>query len=223
MIQFENVTTESFDYASFEVRSGCRCKIIANSRHEKQVLLDTIVGLRKPLAGRVFLLGKSIYSIPEQELFKVLSRVGMVWQDGRLLSSLTVWENVILPSYYQQGKRPDDLEDKVIALCRALKIGGENLSGFMGKMPGHLTPHEKRMAGLVRAMLTEPELIIYDAPFKDLPSEETEGLGRLTQDFHLRKVGRISVYISVDEKSMQHVESDMTLKQINRKWAIWES
>ncbi len=217
MIKFENVTMDSFGHASFEVKPGSSCKIIVNSRHDKKILLGTMLGLLKPAGGIVRLFGRDIYSISEQESFAILSKVGVAWQDGRLISNLKVWENVILPACYHQGKRPEDLEGKVVALLGDLKIGGGNLSGFMGESPGHLSVHEKRLAGLIRAMLPEPELVIYDSLFEDLAPEETDFLTKLTQDFQSERPGRVSVYVSSDEQSLQHIETDMALKQAKRE------
>jgi len=223
MIQLENVTTDSFDYASFEVMSGSRCKIITNSTREKEVLLDTLLGLRKPTGGRVFLLGKNIYSISDMEYFKIFTRVGMVWPDGRLISNLKVWENMILPACYHHRQSAEDIEEKVMALFSALKINDGNLAEFMSKAPVHLKPHEKRLTGLVRAMLTEPDLMLYDSLFEEISAGEAVVLKTLTQDFHLRKRGRVSVFISRNEQSLEDIEADMTLKQVERELRPWQS
>lgn len=222
MIQFENVTTDGFEYISFETRPGTSCRIIVNSGYDKEMLLAAMLGLRKPEGGRVFVLGKNIYETTEGESNKVFSRVGVAWKDGRLISNLKVWENVILPSCYHQGKRPEELEEKVLALCRALKMDG-NISGLMGALPGHLSQHERRLAGLMRAMLLQPELIIYDSLFEDIDTDEMGVLTQLTKDFQLERPGRVSVYISSDEESLQHMETDMTLKQVKRELRVWKS
>jgi len=222
MIQFKNVTSDAFEDASFEVEAGCSCKIITSSGYVKKVLLDTMLGLRKPASGSVFLFGRDIYCVREQEFLEIMSRIGVIWQDGGLISNLKIRENIVLPSCYHQGKRAGDLEGKVSDLLGSLRISGQ-ISEFMGALPGQLQVREKRLAGLMRSILSEPELVICDSLFEELGPEDAEVLTRLMRDFQMEKQGRASIYISPNEQSLLHMETDVIYKQVKRELRLWKS
>ncbi|MEW6213742.1 MAG: ATP-binding cassette domain-containing protein [Nitrospirota bacterium] len=213
MIRFENVTIENLSSASFEIKEGSVCKIITNSEHQKKVFLNTILALQKPIDGKVFLFGRDIHSISEKESFKIFKKIGMVWRDGGIISNLKVWENITLPIWYHMGERPENVEDRVIDIFKEMGEDVSELSEYMKKLPGPLPVHEKRLIGMVRAMLMEPELMIYDSIFEGLNPEMAERLVRLTTKFHSEKPGRTSVYISSDEQSLKDVKADIILKQ----------
>ena len=223
MIQFESITTDSFEYASFEIPPGTLCKIIMHSGYDKKIFLDTLLGLRKPAGGRAFLFGKNVYSISEQESFKIFRRLGMVRQDGGLISNLKIWENIALPAWYHQGKRPEELEGKAVALLSALGMDERGCADYMGKTPGELPAHEKRLAGMVRESLAEPELMIYDSLFEEIAPETAGALKALTLEFHSRRPGRSSVFISPDEQSIEHIKAGMILRQEGRELKLWRS
>lgn len=213
MIRFEDITTEEyFNSVSFEIKEGILCKIITDSDYEKKTLIDVIFSMEKPVSGRVFLFGKDIYSVSEKESVKILTKIGIVPKDGGLISNLKVWENITLPIWYHTGKRPRDVEDRVIAIFG--EMGKDtSLAKFMGRLSGALPTHEKRLAGMVRAMLMEPDLIIYDSIFEGLNPETVSKLQGLTTKFHLEKPGRTSVYISSEEQSLKDIKADIVLKQ----------
>jgi ABC-type transporter Mla maintaining outer membrane lipid asymmetry ATPase subunit MlaF len=82
----------------------------------------------------------------------------------------------------------------------------------MGKLPGPLPTHEKRLIGLIRAMLIEPELMIYASLFEGLSPDMSDRLMQVTTNFHAEKQGRTSVYITFDEQSIKDVRADITLR-----------
>lgn len=215
MIRLENITTRYFSSVSFEIKGGSACKIITSSDDEKTILLNTILGIRRPISGRVFLLGKDIYSIPEKEYIKLLKRIGVVLEYGGIISNLKVWENIILSVWHHMGKRPRDVEERVIEIFKEMGMDPSYLKELMGRLPGPLPVYEKRLIGLVRAMLIEPDLIIYDSIFEGLNPEMLERLTKLTEKFHLEKPGRTSIYISSNALSIDSVKADQILRLSN--------
>jgi phospholipid/cholesterol/gamma-HCH transport system ATP-binding protein len=213
MIRFENISVENFTSVSFDILEGTVCKIITGSDFHKRTLLQTLFGRNKPVQGTVLLFGKDIYSISEQELLNLFIKVGMVWKDGGLISNLKVWENITLPAWYHMGKHPEEMEDKVISMFSDLGKSGTELNTYMKKLPGPFPVHEKRLIGLVRAMLTEPDLMIYDSLFDGLSPAMAKQLAKYTTLFHSGKPLRTSLYISTDELSLRDIRADLILRQ----------
>jgi len=222
MIRLENVATACFESTSLEMRSGLVCKLITSSDHEKRVLLDTILAVKRPVSGKVFLFERDIWAVSKRDVLKILRKIGMVWSYGGLISNLKVWENITLPVWYHTAKRPEDLEGRVVQIFKEL---GKDVAGldYMGKLPGPLPVTEKRLIGVVRAILMEPEIMIYDALLEGLDSEMAERLLMLTTGFHSGRVGRTSLYVSSDEESLKGLKADITIRQDGRGFTVWES
>ena len=210
MIHLENVTTKRGDSMSFEILPGESCKLITNSESGERLLLQTIIGRRKPLAGKVFVFGMDIYSLPETERLKVFRRLGIVWKEGGLISNLKVWENVLLPACYHGPNRLGAIEEKMTDLFT--RLGMDLSTDYLGRLPGPLPASEKCLIGAVRAMLMEPELMIYDSIFEGLYPEIAERLATLTSSFHTERPGRTSVYVTSHERSVAHIQADKVLR-----------
>lgn len=221
MIKLKDITTQEFHSVSIEIEKGSLCKVITNSDYERKALLDTILGIKKPISGTVSLFGKDIFSSTQKELGTIFGRIGVVWEDGGLISNLKVWENLILPKWYHTGKITGEMEKKAFDIFKEIGINSIPLAEYMGKLPGTLPEHERRLIGLVRAILTEPEIIIYDSIFEGLSPEIIEKLVILTTRFHTEKPGRTSVYISSQEESLKHIKADTVLKQKDKGLYIW--
>ncbi len=225
MIRFEKVTTDRFEFenVTFRIPPGALCKIILHSRHYRKVFLNTMLLLQKPAAGTVFLFGKNGYSISGEKYLKIFQKVGVARDDGGLISNLNIWENITLPALYHRKKRPEDLEDAAIAILSGIGMAGPEMVEFMCRKPGQLPAHERGLAGLVRAMLMEPELIIYDGLFEEMSPEMAGVLKTLTIRFHSEKPGRTSVFIGADDHSLRDIEADIVLRQEGREVKPWQS
>lgn len=212
MIRFENITTEYFSSLSFEIKEGSVCKIIPASDEKKKNLLNIITGIKEPISGKVFLFGEDIYSMFEKKYIKLFHRIGLVLENGGIISNLKVWENITLPVWYHKGKKPEDMEGRIIGIFEELGRSRSYLGELMGKLPGPLPIHEKRIIGLIRTILLEPELMIYESLFEGLSPEIAQRLMTLTEKFHLEKAGRSSVYITTNELPLKDLKADVVLR-----------
>ncbi|TAN41482.1 MAG: ATP-binding cassette domain-containing protein [Nitrospirae bacterium] len=216
MMTLRNVSANGFSDISFESGTGRSVKIIVDSDDEKNLLLRLVTGLQKPDAGEVLLFGKEIYSISEDEYIKLFEKAAVVPGNGGLISNLRVWENITLPIEYHQGINPQDLEDRIIRIVRRLlgiNTDIERIEKLMQQLPGHLSPHEKRVVGVVKAFIAEPEVIIYDSIFEGLNPEMQDELTTMTTQFHKEKAGRVSLYLTSDEYSLRKAPADIILRQ----------
>lgn len=222
MISFKNVSTKCFDHLSFDLPEGKVCKILANSDYDVRVFIDTLLFLSKPLSGEVFLFDENMGSLSEGEQLNRFKRIGMVWKNGGLVSNLKVRENVFLPLAYHKGEKVESVEEKVEALF--LKMGWESkgLAAYMGRLPGTLPLHEKKLMGLIRTILSRPDLVIYESLFDGLDLKKADDLLRTTSDFHNEEEMRTSIYISSDEDALSRVRADVSIMQKGREFLRWD-
>lgn len=171
-IRFEDVSlrfgdTPALDHVSFEVRAGESRVVYGAAGSGKSMLLKTAVGLVKPDSGRVFLFGEDITRMKERELFDLRARVGILFQEGGLFDSLSIAENVSYPLLNQRVliERFRVAGDGAVVEARvrdALRF--VELEGTMEKFPSELSGGMRRRVGIARAVVTEPELVLYDSP-----------------------------------------------------------
>lgn len=212
MIKVEGIELEYFGSVSLKVEEGSVCKVITKSDSLKNMIMDIILGLKKPAVGSVFLLGKEIYSISDKEYIKLFKRVGVVSEDGSMISNLKIWENIVLPLWYHSRSLPADIEDRVIAITSEMGIETSYLRELAGKLPGPIPDQVKRLMGLARTMLTGPDLMIYGSIFEGMAQKTSERLISMTRRFHTNKPGRTSVYITSDPQSVAGIEADQTFE-----------
>ena len=152
------------DGLDLEIGAGELVAIIGGSGTGKSVLLREIVGLHRPNAGTVRLLGTDVWQAPEAELAGVRRRFGMMFQDGALFSSLTVAANVEVP-LRESGLVPADM----IAPLVALRLAQAGLPpDAAGKMPSQLSGGMRKRAAIARALALEPEVLFLDEPTSGL-------------------------------------------------------
>jgi phospholipid/cholesterol/gamma-HCH transport system ATP-binding protein len=147
------------DGLTFDVQPGEVFVIMGPSGSGKTVLLKHLIGLEKPDQGEVLINGEPITS-PE---LMGRYRMAMVFQSGALLNSLTVGENVGLYLSEHRLKPPEEIRRIV-----AEKLGVVGLAGTEGKMPSELSGGMKKRVALARALIIEPQLIMYDEPTSEL-------------------------------------------------------
>ena len=158
----DNVILEGLD---LDVRRGEILGVVGGSGMGKSVLMRTILGLKKPRAGSIEVLGQNVLELSEAELRKLERRWGVLFQDGALFTSLTVAQNVQVPIREQIGKVPKDLMNEIAAL----KISMVGLSPDAGpKYPSELSGGMRRRAGIARALALDPEIIFLDEPTSGL-------------------------------------------------------
>jgi phospholipid/cholesterol/gamma-HCH transport system ATP-binding protein len=148
------------DGLDLDVRRGEVMGIVGGSGSGKSVLLRTILGLNKPAAGDIMLLGQRASELDEAQWQRVQARCGVLYQSGALFSSLTVAENIQAPMR-EHSDLSSDLMDELAAL--KIQLVGLPLSAG-DKYPSQLSGGMKKRAGLARALALDPEIIFLDEP-----------------------------------------------------------
>ena len=163
------------DGVTFSVPRGKIVAVIGGSGSGKSVLLREIIGLLRPAAGRISVLGTDVWSASEDELTTLRRRLGMMFQDGALFSSLTVAQNVATP-LVEHAQVPAHL----LAPLVRLRIALAGLPPEAGdKMPSHLSGGMRKRAAVARALALEPELLFLDEPTSGLDPVTARAFDRL--------------------------------------------
>jgi len=180
--------TEVLKGIDFEVQPGEIFVIMGPSGSGKSVLLKHLIGLEPPDAGEILINGESIES-PE---IASKYRMALVFQSGALLNSLTVGENVGLYLTEHRLKSPDEIDQIV-----AEKLADVGLKDAMDKMPNELSGGMKKRAAIARALVIEPQLILYDEPTSELDPLSAVVIGKEILELKER-IGVTSLVVSHD-------------------------
>jgi phospholipid/cholesterol/gamma-HCH transport system ATP-binding protein len=165
------------DGVGFSIGRGALVALIGGSGTGKSVLLREMIGLHRPSAGRVRLLGTDMWRSAPRELDSVRKRFGMMFQDGALFSSLTVAQNVAVP-LREHTRLADETVDALVAL-RLLQAGLSVETG--AKMPSELSGGMRKRAAIARAIALEPEILFLDEPTSGLDPITARGFDQLVR------------------------------------------
>jgi phospholipid/cholesterol/gamma-HCH transport system ATP-binding protein len=165
------------DGVSFDVRRGTLVALIGGSGTGKSVLLREIIGLQRPTAGSIRLLGTDVWTASEEEMDLTRRRFGMMFQDGALFSSLTVAQNVAVP-LTEHADVPDDLLKSLVQLRLAQAGLGPDAGA---KMPSELSGGMRKRAAIARALALEPEILFLDEPTSGLDPTTARGFDAMVR------------------------------------------
>jgi ABC-type branched-subunit amino acid transport system ATPase component len=115
------------------------------------------------------------------------------------------------------------VESRVLELYRALGFEGQALEGYMARPAGTLSVYEMRIVCIVRALLMEPEVMIYDTLLEGLSPEDAARLLALTETFHAARRGRLSVHLGADVQALEGVRADRGFQQQGKELVPWPS
>jgi phospholipid/cholesterol/gamma-HCH transport system ATP-binding protein len=167
------------DDVSFRIENGESVIIIGRSGGGKSVLLKHLVGLLQPDAGDVLIDGENIGPMNERQLLRVRRKFGMVFQGAALFDSMTVAENVAFAF-----RRHTDLTAGEIARRVAAALEMVDLPGTQKKKPAELSGGMRKRVGLARAIVYEPQIVLYDEPTTGLDPIVSDSIDKLMMRVH---------------------------------------
>lgn len=154
---------KAVDHTSMEVRRGEFTAIVGRSGSGKSTLLHLLGGLDRPDFGKVFIEGKDIFSLKDEELAVFRRRkIGFIFQDYNLVPSLNVWENIVLPIGLD-GKKAD--REFVTSVIESIGIADK-----IKALPGTLSGGQQQRVAIARALASRPAIILADEPTGNLDS-----------------------------------------------------
>jgi phospholipid/cholesterol/gamma-HCH transport system ATP-binding protein len=179
------------DGVSFRIENGESVVIIGRSGGGKSVLLKHLIGLLKPDSGEVLIDGENIELMNERQLLRVRRKFGMVFQGAALFDSMTVAENVAFGL-----RRHEDLTEAEIAKRVAATLEVVDLPGTEDKNPAELSGGMRKRVGLARAIIYEPQVVLYDEP--------TTGLDPIVSDSIDHLIMRVRDHLKVTSVVVTH-------------------
>jgi len=205
MIELDNIYKNFGDNQvlkglSLKINKGEALAIIGRSGCGKSVLLKHIIGLLKPDSGTVTVEGFDINKIKEKELYELRKKFGFLFQGAALFDSMTVGENVSLPLIEGNRKYTKAQVDDLVA--EKLELVG--LPGIEAQKPAELSGGMRKRVGLARALITNPEYILYDEPTTGLDPIMSESIDNLIKDLSV-KLNVTSIVVTHDMISVRIV------------------
>jgi phospholipid/cholesterol/gamma-HCH transport system ATP-binding protein len=173
------------------IETGESAVIIGRSGGGKSVLIKHIIGLLQPDAGEVFVDGENITHMNERQLLRVRSKFGMVFQGAALFDSMTVAENVAFPLERKHQFTPGEIAKRVAAVLELV-----DLPGTEAKKPAELSGGMRKRVGLARAIVYEPQILLYDEP--------TTGLDPIVSDSIDKLIIRVRDHLKVTSIVVTH-------------------
>jgi len=193
------------DGVSLSIFKGETMCIMGQSGQGKSVTLKHIVGLMRPDSGKVLVAGIDITGSHNGELAEARKKIGFLFQNAALLNSLTLFENVALPLREHEHLTEAEIQQRVEE-----KLTLVGLAEHVQKLPGVLSGGMKKRAGLARAIVRDPEILLYDKPTAGLDPIISATINELILDMQ-KKLGVTSIIVTHDMSSAFKVSNRMAM------------
>jgi phospholipid/cholesterol/gamma-HCH transport system ATP-binding protein len=205
-IEFKDVTLSFddrvvLDSLSFTVQKGETKIILGGSGGGKSTTIKLILGLLKPDSGRIVVDGEDITEYTEAQMMSVRKKIGMVFQEGALFDSLSVYDNVAY-RLHEQGVPEDEVEQEVTRMLRFV-----NLEDAIDKMPIELSGGMRRRVGIARALVGGPKIVMFDEPTAGLDPPTARTICELA--IKLRDLEDVSsIFVTHEMNNVQYLTSE---------------
>lgn len=189
---------------SFELQQGEILGLFGGSGSGKSVILRSIIGLEKPDSGEIFFEGKDLTRLKEKELAKIRTQIAYVFQNGALFDSLTVEENLSYPLHEHTSLSDDEIHEKVNEMLELIDMKGSN-----HLLPAELSGGMQKRAGLARAIILGPKIILFDEPTAGLDPVNTKRL--LDNIWKLKEKGITGIFVTHDIPSALEISDRIAI------------
>ena len=179
-----------FEDVSMDIPKGQVTIVLGPSGTGKSVFLKHLVGLLRPDCGEVWVAGHNIPTLRDRKLYEVRKKFGVLFQDGALFGSMSLYDNTAFP--LREHTKKSEKEIRSIVMEKLEMVG---LIGAERKFPGEISGGMRKRAGLARALVLEPEIILFDEPDSGLDPVRTAFLNELVIDLK-EKLGATMIIVT---------------------------
>ena len=165
---------------SFDVDRGETLVVMGGSGSGKTVMLRHVAGLIRPTSGTIKVFGQRIESLSEEELLPIRRRMGYVFQGAALFDSLTVYENVAYPLREHSSLGEAEIHERVVHFLSLVGLGPE----ILDVLPAELSGGMRKRVGIARALIGEPEMLLFDEPTAGLDPTNSRMVAELILQLH---------------------------------------
>ncbi|MBS1769945.1 MAG: ATP-binding cassette domain-containing protein [Acidobacteria bacterium] len=192
------------DGINFTVRRGETKIVLGGSGSGKSTIIKLILGLLRADAGTILVDGEDITNADEQELTEMRKKIGMVFQEGALFDSLSVYDNVAY-RLAEEGIDDDEIEHEVIRMLRFV-----DLEDAIDKMPIELSGGMRRRVGIARALVGSPSMVLFDEPTAGLDPPTARTICELA--IKLRDLeGVSSIFVTHEMNNLRYLSSEYAI------------
>ena len=193
------------DNISLQIEKGETMVIMGGSGCGKSTLLRMIIGALKPDSGEIFINGRDVTRLNEDEMNEVRKKFGMLFQSAALFNSMNVGENVALPL-----REHTKLNESIINIMVKMKLELVGLTGFENLKPSEISGGMKKRVGLAGAIAMDPEIVFYDEPGAGLDPIVASVIDKLITDLS-KKLGITSVVVTHEMDSAFRIADRITM------------
>ncbi|HYG82850.1 MAG TPA: ATP-binding cassette domain-containing protein [Pyrinomonadaceae bacterium] len=189
------------DGLTFKVMKGETKIILGGSGCGKSTTIKLVLGLLKPDSGHILVDGEDITNFNEVEMMRVRKKIGMVFQEGALFDSLSVYDNVAF-RLHEQGVPEEEVEPEVRRMLRFV-----NLEDAIDKMPIELSGGMRRRVGIARALVGDPKIVMFDEPTAGLDPPTARTICELA--IKLRDLEDVSsIFVTHEMNNLEYLSSE---------------
>ena len=189
------------DKVSFTVRRGETKIVLGGSGSGKSTIINLILGLLKPDAGEILINGEDISGFDDQELMRIRENIGMVFQEGALFDSLSVYDNVAY-RLHEENVDEDEVEHEVVRMLQFV-----DLEDAIDKMPAELSGGMRRRVGIARALVGNPDIVLFDEPTAGLDPPTARTICELA--IKLRDLEDVSsIFVTHEMNNLDYISSE---------------
>ena len=205
-IEFRDVTMiydgrKILNELSFKVMKGETKIILGGSGCGKSTTIKLVLGLVKPDSGQILVDGEDITDYSEAQMMRVRKKIGMIFQEGALFDSLSVYENVAF-KLHEQGVPEAEVEEEVRRMLRFV-----NLEDAIEKMPAELSGGMRRRVGIARALVGDPKIVMFDEPTAGLDPPTARTICELAMK--LRDLEDVSsIFVTHEMNNLEYLTSE---------------
>src|SRR5437016_7726812 len=205
-IEFRDVTIvfddrKVLDNLSFKVMKGETKIILGGSGCGKSTTIKLVLGLLKPDSGQILVDGEDVTNYSEVQMMNVRKKIGMIFQEGALFDSLSVYENVAF-KLQEQGVPEEEVEGEVRRMLRFV-----NLEDAIDKMPSELSGGMRRRVGIARALVGDPKIVMFDEPTAGLDPPTARTICELAMK--LRDLEDVSsIFVTHEMNNLDYLTSE---------------